>query len=180
LAEYPEAVILRPSIVFGPEDQFFNRFAGMARFSPVIPVVGGSTKFQPVWVQDVAEATAKAAMGEAAAGIYELGGPGVYSFKELMEMMLKVIRRKRRVFDIPIPIGRLQGKVMQLLPNPPLTEDQVKMLANDNVVSEGAKGFADLGIEPEAPEGIIESYLVRFRPKGQYTDMIEAARSRQS
>ncbi|MEM7529267.1 MAG: complex I NDUFA9 subunit family protein [Pseudomonadota bacterium] len=180
LAEYPEAVILRPSIVFGPEDQFFNRFAGMARFSPVIPVVGGSTKFQPVWVQDVAEATAKAAMGEAAAGIYELGGPGVYSFKELMEMMLKVIRRKRRVFDIPIPIGRLQGKVMQLLPNPPLTEDQVKMMANDNVVSEGAKGFADLGIEPEAPEGIIESYLVRFRPKGQYTDMIEAARSRQS
>ncbi|MEM8758969.1 MAG: complex I NDUFA9 subunit family protein [Pseudomonadota bacterium] len=180
LAEYPDAVILRPSIVFGPEDQFFNRFAAMARFSPVIPVVGGSSRFQPVWVQDVAEAAAKAVMGEAASGIYELGGPSVYTFKELIRLMLSVIRRKRGIVDIPIPIGRLQGKVMGLLPDPPLTEDQVLLLKNDNVVAEGAQGFEALGIEPEAAEGIIESYLVRFRPKGQYTDMIEAARSRQS
>ncbi|MEL6576576.1 MAG: complex I NDUFA9 subunit family protein [Pseudomonadota bacterium] len=180
LAEYPDAVILRPSIVFGPEDQFFNRFAGMARLSPVIPVVGGSSRFQPVWVQDVAEAAAKATGGEAAPGTYELGGPGVYTFKELIQLMLKVIRRKRGIIDIPIPVGRLQGKVMGLLPDPPLTEDQVLLLKNDNVVAEDAQGFAALGIEPEALEGIIESYLVRFRPKGQYTDMIEAARSRQS
>ncbi|MEM6679948.1 MAG: complex I NDUFA9 subunit family protein, partial [Pseudomonadota bacterium] len=180
LEHYPEAVILRPSIVFGPEDQFFNRFAGMARLSPVIPVVGGSTKFQPVWVQDVASATVKAAVGDVPGGVYELGGPNTYTFKELMQLMLTAIRRKRGIFDIPIPLGRLQGKVLGMLPDPPITEDQVKLLARDNVVGEDAKGFADLGIEPEAPEAIVESYLVRFRPRGQYTDMIDAARGRGS
>ncbi|MEM8597510.1 MAG: complex I NDUFA9 subunit family protein [Pseudomonadota bacterium] len=180
LEHYPEAVILRPSIVFGPEDQFFNRFAGMARLSPVIPVVGGSTKFQPVWVQDVASATVKAAVGDVPGGVYELGGPNTYTFKELMQLMLTAIRRKRGIFDIPMPLGRLQGKVLGLLPDPPITEDQVKLLARDNVVGEDAKGFADLGIEPEAPEAIVESYLVRFRPRGQYTDMIDAARGRGS
>ncbi|MEO0823289.1 MAG: complex I NDUFA9 subunit family protein [Pseudomonadota bacterium] len=180
LGHYPQAVILRPSIVFGTEDQFFNRFAGMARFSPVIPIVGGSTRFQPVWVQDVAEATAMAVTGTAAPGIYELGGPNIYSFRGLVELTLATIRRRRAIVDIPFAIGRLQGRVLQILPEPPLTLDQVRLLERDNVVSAEARGFADLGIAPEAPEGIVESYLVRFRPRGQYTDMIEAARDRAS
>ena len=180
LGHYPQAVILRPSIVFGTEDQFFNRFAGMARFSPVIPIVGGATRFQPVWVQDVAEATAMAVTGAAAPGIYELGGPNIYSFRGLVELTLATIRRRRAIIDIPFAIGRLQGRVLQILPEPPLTLDQVRLLERDNVVSAEARGFADLGIAPEAPEGIVESYLVRFRPRGQYTDMIEAARDRAS
>ncbi|MEM9781821.1 MAG: complex I NDUFA9 subunit family protein [Pseudomonadota bacterium] len=180
LEHYPDAVILRPSIVFGPEDAFFNRFAGMARFSPAIPVVSGKTEFQPVYVDDVAEAAALALEGKAAPGVYELGGPNTYSFRDLVKLTLDTIRRKRLIVDLPVPIARLQGKVLQLLPEPPITEDQVKLLARDNVVSPDAKTLVDLGITPEAPEGIIEGYLVRFRPRGQYEDMIEAARSRQS
>ncbi|MEO1470122.1 MAG: complex I NDUFA9 subunit family protein [Pseudomonadota bacterium] len=180
LADYPEATILRPSVVFGPEDGFFNRFASMARFSPVLPVVSGATRFQPVHVDDVAEAAEKALAGEVAPGVYELGGPNVYTFRELVALTLRAVRRKRLILDLPVPIARLQASVMQLLPEPPLTVDQVKLLGADNVVSEGAKGFADLGIAPEAPEAIIETYLVRFRARGQYEDMIESARSRQS
>lgn len=171
LAHCPEAIILRPSIVFGTEDQFFNRFASMARLSPVIPIIGADTRFQPVWVQDVADAAAKALADEVAPGTYELGGPNVYTFRELIQLMLRTIRRRRLIANIPFGIGRLQGKVLGLLPNPPLTEDQVKLLARDNVVAEGAKGFSDIGIEPEAPEAIIEAYLVPFRPEGQYTQL---------
>ncbi|MEM6488500.1 MAG: complex I NDUFA9 subunit family protein [Pseudomonadota bacterium] len=180
LAKFPEATILRPSVVFGPEDGFFNRFAGMARFSPVIPVVSGKTRFQPVYVADVAEAAAQAIAGEAAPGIYELGGPKTYTFRELVELTLAVAKRKRRIVDLPVFIARLQGAVLKYLPEPPITDDQVKLLGADNVVGPEARGFSDLGIEPRAPEGIIESYLVRFRPRGQYDDMIDAARSRQS
>ena len=115
---FPGAVILRPSIVFGPEDEFFNRFAGMTRLSPVVPVIGADTKFQPVWVQDVAEAAARAVCGEAEPGIYELGGPNVYSFRALMEMMLGVIKRRRLVLNIPFFAARLQARVLQLLPTP--------------------------------------------------------------
>ncbi|MEL6476138.1 MAG: complex I NDUFA9 subunit family protein [Pseudomonadota bacterium] len=165
----PVAVILRPSIVFGPEDQFFNRFAGMTRMSPVLPVIGGATRFQPVWVQDVAEAVSKALVEEVAAGIYELGGPRIYTFRELMEVMLGVIRRRRLVVDLPFGLARLQASVLQLLPVPPLTVDQVRMLERDNVVAEGARGFADLGISPSAPEAIIEGYLYSYRPHGQFT-----------
>jgi NADH dehydrogenase len=170
---FPHAVILRPSIVFGPEDQFFNRFAAMARFTPMIPVVGAETRFQPVWVQDVAEAAAKAAAGEAQPGVYELGGPNVYTFRELVELMLRVIRRRRGVLTIPFWAARIQGRVLQVLPNPPLTLDQVRLLEKDNVVAEGARGFAALGIEPEAPEAIIEGYLYPYRPYGQYAALIE-------
>ncbi|MEM6546736.1 MAG: complex I NDUFA9 subunit family protein [Pseudomonadota bacterium] len=173
LAAMPEAIILRPSIVFGQEDQFFNRFAAMARLSPVLPVVGASTRFQPVWVQDVAEATAKAAAGETAAGIYELGGPRIYSFRELMTLMLGVIRRRRLVVNIPFWAAHLQASVLQMLPNPPLTRDQVRLLGKDNVVAEGAKGFADLGIEPSTIESVVESYLYSYRPYGQYTKLTE-------
>ncbi|MEM7507834.1 MAG: complex I NDUFA9 subunit family protein [Pseudomonadota bacterium] len=165
----PDAVILRPSIIFGPEDQFFNRFAAMSRFGPVLPVVGAETKFQPVWVQDVAEAAALAVEGKAEPGIYELGGPNTYSFKGLMQMMLDIIRRRRLILNIPFFAARLQATFLQLLPNPPLTVDQVRMLERDNVVSEGAKGFAELEIEPSAAEAIVESYLYAHRPYGQYT-----------
>jgi len=169
----PSAVILRPSIVFGPEDQFFNRFAKMARLSPMIPVVGGSTRFQPVWVQDVAEAAARAALGKVAGGIYELGGPNTYSFRELIELMLRVIRRRRLIMDVPFFVARIQGNIFSLLPNPPITVDQVRLLKTDNVVGEGAQGFEALGIVPEAPDGIIESYLYPYRPYGQYATLTE-------
>jgi len=172
---FPDAVILRPSIVFGTEDEFFNRFAAMARLSPVLPVVGGDTRFQPVWVQDVAEAAARAAEGKAAPGVYELGGPGTYSFRELMALMLETIRRRRLVIDLPFWIARIQAGVLEWLPNPPLTVDQVRMLKRDNVVAEGAKGFAELGISPQAPEAVIESYLYAYRPYGQYTKLTEGS-----
>lgn len=170
---FPQAVILRPSIIFGAEDKFFNRFAAMARFTPVLPVIGAETRFQPVWVSDVAMAAAKAACGEAEPGVYELGGPRIYTFRELMELMLKVIRRRRLIVDIPFGLARLQGAVLKYLPNAPLTDDQVRLLARDNVVSEGARGFEDLGIEPEAPEAIIEGYLYAYRPYGQYSTLTE-------
>ncbi len=174
---FPAATILRPSIVFGTEDQFFNRFASMARMSPVIPVVGGDTRFQPVWVQDVADAAVVSVAGQAEAGIYELGGPNIYTFRALMEMMLRAIRRRRAIVDIPFWAARLQGRVLGLLPNPPITLDQVRLLERDNVVAEGARGFADLGIEPEAPEGIIDSYLYAYRPYGQYSSLTESRRT---
>lgn len=170
---FPGAVILRPSIIFGTEDQFFNRFASMARFTPVLPVVGADTRFQPVWVQDVAEAAARAVVGEVAPGTYELGGPNTYSFRELLKLMLRVIRRRCAIVEIPMPIARLQGRVLQMLPNPPLTLDQVRLLARDNVVAGGALGFAEIGIEPSAPEAIIESYLYPYRPRGQYSTLAD-------
>jgi len=176
-AACPRAVILRPSIVFGPEDQFFNRFAAMARFTPVLPVVGGATRFQPVWVQDVAEAAARACV-DAEPGVYELGGPNTYSFRELMELMLRVIRRRRLIADIPMPLARVQAWFLEKTAlvgiAPLMTVDQVRLLARDNVVGAEARGFADLGIEPEAPEAIIESYLYAYRPYGQYATLTES------
>lgn len=177
LEAMPGATILRPSIVFGTEDQFFNRFAKIARLSPTVPLVGGATRFQPVWVQDVAEAAMRAATGRASAGVYELGGPNIYSFRALIEMMLRSIRRRRLVIEIPFWIARIQARFTELLPDPPLTVDQVRLLARDNIVSDGAKGFADLGIVPEAPEGIIDSYLYAYRPYGQYSSITESRRA---
>lgn len=171
LAAFPGAVILRPSIIFGPEDQFFNRFAAMAKMSPVIPLVGGSARFQPVWVQDVAEAAAMGATGQAAPGTYELGGPTVYTFRALIDLMLRVIRRRRLIVDLPMGLAKLQGRVLQMLPKPPLTLDQVRLLERDNVVAPGARGFADLGITPTACEGVLDSYLYSYRPYGQFTDL---------
>lgn len=173
LEQYPDAVILRPSIVVGPEDQFFNRFAAMARLSPVLPVVSAQTKFQPVFVGDVAKAVKLAVDDADLSGVYELGGPSVYSFEELMRLMLKVIGRKAFVADIPIPIASLMAKLTDWLPGAPLTQDQVKMLQHDNIVSQNARGFDELGLKPEAIEGQIPSYLYRFRRAGQYTDMSE-------
>lgn len=176
LEAFPKAVILRPSIIFGSEDQFFNRFAAMTKLGPVLPVVGAETRFQPVWVQDIAEAAALAAEGKAAAGTYELGGPSVYTFRELMEMMLRIIRRRRLIVSVPFFVASIKARFLELLPKPLLTRDQVQMLKTDNVVSEGAKGFEVFGIVPHAPEAIVESYLYSYRPYGQYTALTEAGR----
>lgn len=182
LEHFPTAVILRPSVIFGSEDEFFNRFAGMTRFSPVLPVVGADTKFQPVYVDDVACAAAMGVTGEAAPGIYELGGPDVNTFRELMRQMLTVIRRRRLIMNIPFGIASLVAGVMELVQTvslglipPQITRDQVRSLRVDNVVSEGARGFADLGIKPVAMEAIMPDYLWRFRPAGQYEAIKESA-----
>jgi uncharacterized protein YbjT (DUF2867 family) len=177
LEAFPEAVILRPSIIFGPEDSFFNQFASMARFTPVLPLVGADTRFQPVWVEDVAEAAARGCTGEADPGLYELGGPRVATFRELMRLMLKIIRRRRAIADIPFPLARLQARFLQLTRligvKPMLTVDQVRLLERDNVVSSGARGFAELGIQPTAMEAVLDSYLYSYRRYGQYAHLAE-------
>jgi NADH dehydrogenase len=167
---FPAATILRPSIVFGPEDDFFNRFARMTRLSPALPLIGGGrTRFQPVYVGDVAEAIVKAIETPVAAGqLYELGGPKVYSFAELMRLLLDNLGRQRLLMPLPFPIASLMGSVMQCLPNPQLTADQVRLLKRDNVVSEGANGLATLGITPTSVEAILPTYLDRFRTRGYY------------
>lgn len=175
LARMPDAVILRPSVIFGAEDQFFNRFAEMARFSPVLPLVGAQTRFQPVWVDDVAEAACRAAEGRVASGTYELGGPEVATFRELMLRMLQVIRRRRLILDLPFWLGAVMGGAFGLarklsfgLLPAPITRDQVRALRRDNVVAERAPGFAALGIAPVAMGAVLDEYLWRFRPDGQY------------
>lgn len=172
-AALPGAAIFRPSIQFGPEDHFFNRFAAMARMSPALPIVGPGTRFQPVFVGDVAEAIAAAVSGEASRGaVFELGGPEVRTFRQCMEFMLSVIDRRRLIVPIPFPVARLLGAVFQILPGQILTVDQVRQLAVDNVVSEKAEAdgrtFAALGITPIGMEAVLPSYLVRFRPRGQF------------
>lgn len=184
LEHLPGAVILRPSIVFGPEDGFFNRFADMTRFGPVLPVVGAETRFQPVYVDDVAKAACLAITGKAKPGVYELGGPDVATFRELMQHMLDVIRRRRLILNIPFFAARIMGGVFDfastvsggLIPAM-VTRDQVKNLRTDNVVADGAKGFADLGIKPVALEAVLHDYLWRFRPSGQYSQIKESARN---
>lgn len=180
-ARFPSAVILRPSVVFGPEDAFFNRFAGMAMMSPALPVVGADTRFQPVYVDDVALAAEKACLGEAEPGAtYELGGPRVASFRELMELMLRLIGRKRWIVELPAGLAKLQGAALEKLAwigvAPPITRDQVLLLERDNVVADGAKTFADLGIAPQAMEGVLPSYLYRYLAHGQY-DRDDAAQA---
>jgi NADH dehydrogenase len=175
LAAIPQAVIVRPSIVFGPEDDFFNRFAGMARIAPALPLVGGgATKFQPVYVGDVAEAVANAVEGQAKPGtVYELGGPDVKSFKECLELMLAETMRSRLLVPLPFGLAKVQASVLQLLPKPLLTVDQVRMLETDNVVSEAAKAegrtLEGLGVAgPRTLAAILPTYLWRFRPHGQF------------
>ncbi|TVP71639.1 MAG: complex I NDUFA9 subunit family protein [Rhodobacteraceae bacterium] len=172
---FPNAVILRPSIVFGSEDQFFNRFASMARIGPLLPIVGAQTRFQPVFVDDVAKAAAKAVIEGVAPGIYELGGPEVDTFRGLMQRMLAEIRRRRAVVNIPFPVAQVMGAVMGLLPNAPLTRDQVRNLAKDNVVDPQARGLADLGITPTPMEAVLPSYLWVHRAGGQYKAIHESA-----
>jgi uncharacterized protein YbjT (DUF2867 family) len=175
LSEFPGAVILRPSVVFGPEDDFFNQFASLARVLPALPLIGGGeTRFQPVFVGDVAEAVAAVLDGRAQPGaVYELGGPAVKSFREILEYILKETGRSRPLVPLPFPLAELQGRILQMLPMKPLlTRDQVLMLKTDNVVSETAKAegrtLAGLGVTPESIEAVVPSYLYRFRKAGQF------------
>ena len=172
---YPDAVVVRPSIVFGPEDAFFNRFAAMAQISPVLPLIGGGhTRFQPVFVGDVGKALARmVALPEAAGQTYELGGPAVFTFRQLMELMLAEIDKRRFLAPIPWPLARLIGAASDLagvLIEPPVTSDQVKLLKADNVVSGAYPGLTDLGITPTTLEAVLPSYLYRYRKGGQYAD----------
>jgi NADH dehydrogenase len=175
LAAQPQAIVVRPSILFGPEDDFFNRFAALARFSPVLPLIGGgATKFQPVFVGDVAAAIADAVDGKLRAGAtYELGGPEVRSFKELMQFVLATIERKRLLVPLPFFAANINAMFLQFAPSPlTLTPDQVEMLKVDNIVSEAAKAegrtLQAIGIEGETVEAIVPSYLWRFRRAGQF------------
>ncbi|HEX5452264.1 MAG TPA: complex I NDUFA9 subunit family protein [Stellaceae bacterium] len=167
---FPTATILRPSVVFGPEDQFFNRLATMAMISPVIPLIGGGeTRFQPVYVGDVAEAAVRVIDDSATAGrTYELGGPKVYTMRELTELLLAEIHRKRLLVNLPFGLAGLQARLLSLLPEPPLTPDQVEMLKRDNVVGAGALTLEALGITPTAVEAILPTYIDRFRKGGWY------------
>ena len=163
----PAAVILRPSLVFGQEDQFFNRFAAMAQMLPFMPVVAGDTKMQPVFVGDVADAVmAGLTRADAAGQLYELGGPAVLSFRDILAYILSVTRRQRRLVDMPMGLMRFQAGLAELLPTKPITRDQLLMLAKDNVVSPGAKGLPELGVVPTPLELIVPEYLERYRPGG--------------
>ncbi|MFO1146316.1 MAG: complex I NDUFA9 subunit family protein [Rhodospirillales bacterium] len=163
---FPGASVLRPSVVFGAEDNFLNRFAEMARFMPVLPVF--ATRFQPVWVGDVAEAYFRVLSDPATAGkTYELGGPQVVSFRQLMQLMLREIARERVLLPMPMAIAEFEAWFLEKLPVPPLTRDQVKLLGSDNVVSPQALTLRDLGIEATAMEAVIPSYLDRYRPQAK-------------
>ncbi|MGC1669525.1 MAG: complex I NDUFA9 subunit family protein [Pseudolabrys sp.] len=174
LAAQPSTTIMRPSILFGPEDDFFNRFAALARISPALPLVGGGlTRFQPVFVGDVASAIADAVDGKTRPGtVYELGGPDVRTFRELMQFVLTTIERKRLLVSLPFVMARAQAAFLQYFPKPVLTPDQVELLRSDNVVSQAATSEArtlqGLGIDPAPIEAIVPSYLWRFRKTGQF------------
>ena len=178
LAAQPQAVIMRPSVIFGPEDDFFNRFAALARISPALPLIGGgTTRFQPVFVGDVAAAIAEAVDSNARGGtVYELGGPEVLTFEQLMRYVLATIERKRLLMPVPFFAAKIKATLLQYMPKPPLTPDQVELLRVDNVVSEAAKAegrtLQGLGIAPEPIEAIVPSYLWRFRKTGQFRSRI--------
>ncbi len=181
---FPDVVILRPSVVFGTEDRFFNRFAAIARMTRIVPLVGADSKFQPVYVDDVAAAAERALTSDVPAGIYELGGPDVETLRDLAKRMLKVIERKALVINLPLWYARLLGWVFDMaskmtggLMPAMITRDQVKLLQYDNVVAEDARTLDDLGIKPTAMDAILEDYLYAFRPGGQYTEIVDSARN---
>ena len=184
LKYFPDATILRPSIIFGPEDQFFNRFAQMATLSPFLPLVGAHTKFQPVHVGDVAFAVEKALSDRSVSGIYELGGPNIETFSELMKRMLGVIQRRRLMLKVPFFVAGIMGQSLDLLkaitfglfPNNILTQDQVKNLQIDNIVSTDANDLSDLEIRPTAMETVLPEYLWRYRVSGQYASIKDSAK----
>jgi NADH dehydrogenase len=177
LEAFPETVILRPSVLFGPEDNFFNKLAALARLSPVLPVIGGGeTKLQPVFVGDIAEVLARGVEGSLQPGtVYELGGPEVMTMRQITELVMKFTNRSRLLVPLPFPIAALQAKVLQFLPNAPLTPDQVELLKTDNVVSNEAvadrRTLEGLGIKPVTVESEVPSYLWRFRKSGQFENM---------
>jgi uncharacterized protein YbjT (DUF2867 family) len=172
---YGDAAIFRPSVVFGPEDEFFNRFAALARLSPVLPLIGGGhTKFQPVFVGDVAQAIVAGLEGRAdAKAPYELGGAEILTMRQVMERVLAYTMRSRLLMPLPFWLAKLQGAILQWLPNPPLTVDQVRLLENDNVVSAEAikagRTLEGLGIEPVPIANVVPDYLEQYRPRGQFS-----------
>jgi uncharacterized protein YbjT (DUF2867 family) len=172
LKAFPTAVIFRPSVVFGSGDDFFNKLGALARMFPILPVFGGRTKFQPVYVGDVAEAVAGAALGKGEPGIYELGGPEVLSYRELLQQVLRFTNRKNALLPLPLGVGRLLALPMGLLPKPLITMDQVTLLGLDNVVSadaaRGGRSLAAFGIAPRPLEAVLPSYIWRFSPNGQF------------
>jgi len=164
---FPAATILRPSIVFGAEDRFFNRFAEMAQMLPIMPVIAGETRFQPVFVGDVADAVMAAlARADAAGALFELGGPRVWTFREILAYILEETRRRRLMLTVPMELARLQARLAELLPNKPFTRDQLLMLQRDNVAEAGVPGLPELGIVPTPVELVVPSYISRFRPGG--------------
>ena len=167
---FKSSVILRPSIVFGPEDKFFNTFASLAQFSPFLPLIGGGkTKFAPIYVGDVAKAIVKALeLNNSVPKIYELGGPQNYSFKELMEILLTEIKKKRLLIPIPFGFAKFQSYFLQMMPNPLLTPDQVELLKHNNIVSEDYPNLKDLGITGTPIQSILSKYIYRFRTGGQF------------
>jgi len=171
--QFPNATIMRPSLLFGPEDRSFNRFAELARFLPALPLIGGGrTQFQPVFVGDVAAAIVAALDEPSAQGrTYELGGPTVYTFRQLMEIILGEIQRTRALVPLPFGIAAIKAIFLQLAPNPLLTPDQVKLLRKDNIVAPTAHTLKDLGIQPTTVEAEVPSYLWRYRAKGEYADL---------
>lgn len=185
LQHRPDAVILRPSVVFGPDDGFFNKLGSMMRLGPILPLPGASAEVQPVYVEDVARAAAMAARGEAAPGIYELGGPDVYTMRELAQMVARVTGRRRAIIGLPGFLAGLMGAGFDavqwatggLVTNRVLTRDQVRLLRQPNRVGTGVRTFADLGIAPMVAEAIIPDYLWRFRPSGQYDAIKASARN---
>jgi len=172
LSSFPSATILRPSIVFGPEDNFFNQFAALARILPFLPLFGGGlSRFQPVYVGDVADALMAALTRADVAGrTFELGGPRVYSFKELMMLTMTMTGRRKPLVSIPFGLAAFQARFMELLPSPPLTRDQLKQLAVDNVVAPGQPGLAALDIIPASAEMILPTYLTRFKQGGRFAE----------
>jgi len=178
LAAAPGAAIFRPSILFGPDDSFFNRFAALAQTSPMLPLIGGGrTRFQPVFAGDVAAAIAKAVAGETRPGaVYELGGPEVSTFKELMEFILATIERRRLLVPVPFGLAKFAAALLALMPKPILTPDQVELLRYDNAVSQDAaregRTLEGLGIVPRSAEVIVPSYLWRFRKAGQFHNRV--------
>mgnify|MGYP000851877357 CR=1 FL=1 len=182
---FPAAVILRPSVIFGIEDGFFNKFGGMATLSPILPVAKADTRFQPVYVDDVAQAAVKAVNGQAEPGVYELGGLEVASFRDLMKKMLGVIQRRRLVLNVPtfamkaLAFGcdMVEAGTLGLVTNRVITRDQLNTLGHDNVVAPGAQGLADLGVEPTPMDLILPEYLWRFRPSGQFAAIKASAKN---
>jgi NADH dehydrogenase len=167
---FRRATIMRPSVVFGPEDDFFNRFAALARLSPVLPLIGGGhTRFQPVYAGDVAQATL-AALGNSSteSQTFELGGSEVMTLKEVMQFVLRETRRRRLLMNVPFGLAKFEASFLGMLPKPPLTVDQVRLLQSDNVVTEGAPGLAELGVTPTTVEAIVPAYLWRFRKTGEF------------
>tara|TARA_Y100001960_G_C14484967_1_gene733749 strand:- start:144 stop:845 length:702 start_codon:yes stop_codon:yes gene_type:complete len=167
---FKSSIILRPSVVFGPEDNFFNTFASIAQFSPILPLVGGGkTKFAPIYVGNVAEAIVKALeINNLEPKVFEIGGPENYSFKELMEILLTEIKKKRFLINVPFGLAKFQSYFLQILPNPLLTPDQVELLKYHNVVSGNYPTLKDLGITGTPIQKILPQYIYRFRTGGQF------------